>query len=477
LAGNASPHTPLAGEAYTTTLWGKTIKIPARNRENERAVTLGANFYTPSVGDDFGQPIGALYWRHQWEKWWSRAIVGLFVNEVDVERSFGIFQLLGHFENNTIPFADVDVQDGKEVKSSSVLWGTVAGWLGAGIKIPVAPCQADNALRIQLFYQGGYFYDDRTKDTGADVQLPPDTFFQGIHLRARYDGLRRNILELPHQGWAAGGDLEWTRRENWSNEAIGGVTFTQSETQDYMKLSGYLVGASGIPYLSERHRIVGYLHGGISPVGTLDRFSAFRVGSGPFPNETYDLARVPYPGALYNSFPVTDYAIATLEYRLELLFFMYLHLRGTFAWGANRPDFSNGGVNLRLSGTDGEAFSVGLTSAFFKTHSSTWNMPMTPSFCATALPEAVLWSSGRSRSDSSMDSAVEGFPRSLRPVQTISAVYAPFRQEQQRISPKSLSSETFICRFYLTRGLSSSSIVGMSYETVGWMCIARRMTV
>ncbi|HKZ17518.1 MAG TPA: hypothetical protein VJ161_08675, partial [Geobacteraceae bacterium] len=72
------------------------------------------------------------------------------------------------------------------------------------------------------------------------------------------------------------------------------------------------------------------------------------------------------PGALYNSFPVTDYAIATLEYRLELLFFMYLHLRGTFAWGANRPDFSDGGLNLRLSGTDGEAFSVGLTSAFFK---------------------------------------------------------------------------------------------------------------
>jgi hypothetical protein len=101
-------------------------------------------------------------------------------------------------------------------------------------------------------------------------------------------------------------------------------------------------------------------------VGTLDRFSAFRVGSGPFPNETYDLARVPYPGSLYNSFPVTDYAIATLEYRLELLFFMYLHLRGTFAWGANRPDFSDGGLDLDLSGTDGEAFSVGLTSGFFK---------------------------------------------------------------------------------------------------------------
>jgi hypothetical protein len=366
VADSASPRTPLAGEAYTTTLWGETIKIPARNRENERAVTLGGNFYAPSVGDAFGEPIGALYWRHKWEKWWTRATVGVFVNEVDVARSFGQFQLLGHFDNNTIPFADVDVQDGKKVNSSSVLWGTITGWLGAGIRIPVAPCQPENDLRLQLFYQGGYFYNGRTKDTGSDVQLPPDTFFHGIRFRARYDGLQRNIMELPHEGWAAGGDLEWTRRDNWSNETIGGMTFTQAETQDYLKLSSYLIGATGIPYLSERHRFVGYLHAGFSPVGKLDRFSAFRVGSGPFPYESYDLYRVPYPGAFYNSFPVTDYVIATLEYRLELLFFMYLHLRGTFAWGANRPDFSSDGLNLRLSSTDSEAFSVGLTSGFFK---------------------------------------------------------------------------------------------------------------
>ncbi|MRR33843.1 hypothetical protein EG829_03965 [bacterium] len=366
VSGNTLPRTPLAGEAYTTTLWGRTIEIPARNRENELAVTLGSNFYTPSVGDDWAVPIAALYWRHGREKWRARAVVGLFVNEVDVSRSFGRFELLGHFENNTIPFADVDVQDGREVTSSSVVWGTVSGWLGAGVRIPVDPFQADNDLRVQLFYQAGYFYNDRTSDTGAFVLLPPDTFFQGIRFRVRYDGLRRNLLELPHEGWAAGGDLEWTRRNKWSNEVFGAVPFTQDETQDYLKLSGYLVGATGLPWLSERHRIVGYLHGGISPVGRLDRFSAFRVGAGPFPSETNDLYRVPYPGALYNSFPVTDYVVATLEYRLELLFFMYMHLRGTVAWGANRPDFSTNGLNLRLSGTDGEAVSVGLTSAFFK---------------------------------------------------------------------------------------------------------------
>ncbi len=359
-------HTPLAGEAYATTFLGRTISIPSRNRDNIRSLTLGANFYTPDVGGDTALPIAALFFRHQWENWWLRSVIGVFVNEVDVARNIGRFQLLGHFENNTVPFADTEVKDGKEVKTSSVTWGTVTGWLGAGIRIPVAPSQSDNDLRLQLYYQGGYFYDKRTSDTGPNVVLPPDTFFQGLRFRARYDGLRRNIMELPHDGWAAGGDLEYTFRNKWSDSTFGSLVYAKDETREYLKLSGYLIGASGIPWLSERHRFVGYLHGGVSPVGKLDRFSAFRAGGGPFPNETDDLYRLPYPGALFNDFPVSDYVVGTLEYRYELLFFMYLHLRATFAWGANRPDYANSeGLHLKLTSADSEAFSAGLTTGFF----------------------------------------------------------------------------------------------------------------
>jgi len=363
---DSSYHTPLAGEAYATTFLGRTIGIPSRNRENVRSLTLGANFYAPDIAGDTALPIAALYWRHQSEKWWLRSIVGVFVNEVDVARNFGRFQLLGHFDNDTIPFADTEVKDGKEVTSSSVTWGTVSGWLGGGIRIPVAPYQSDNNLRLQLLYQAGYFYDMRTSDTGANVVLPPDTFFQGLRMRARYDGLRRNIMELPHEGWAAGGDFELTFRDTWSDSTFGDLVFSKNDTRKYLKLSGYLIGARGIPWLSERHRFVGYLHGGVSPVGKLDRFSAFRAGGGPFPNESDDLYRLPYPGALFNDFPVSDYVVGTLEYRYELLFFMYLHLRATFAWGANRPDYSDSeGLRLNLTSADSEAFSAGLTTGFF----------------------------------------------------------------------------------------------------------------
>ena len=366
--GVGAMQTPLAGEAYSTSLFGSTIEIPARNRENVRSLTLGVNYYTPELGGDTAVPIAAFYYRHRWDNWWTRDIIGLFVNEMDVARSLGRFQLLGHFENDTVPFADTEIRNGKRVKASSVIWGTVSGWLGAGIRLPVAPFQADNDLRVQLFYHAGYFYDTRTSDTGSDVRLPPDTFVHGLNLRIRNDGMRRNIMELPHEGWAWGGDVKLTRRDRWSDSTFGNQLFTRTETRDYLKLSGYVIGAMGIPGLSDQNRFIWYLHGGGSPWGKLDRFSTFRAGGGPFPNETDDLYRMPYPGALYNNFPVSDYVVSTLEYRRELLFFLFLHLRGTFAWGANRPDYTtlDRGLRLRLTSTDARAFSVGLTSGFIK---------------------------------------------------------------------------------------------------------------
>ena len=366
--GDGVMQTPLAGEAYSTSLFGRTIEIPERNRENVRSLSLGVNYYTPDLGSDTAVPIAAFYYRHRWDNWWTRDIIGLFVNEMDVARSLGRFQLLGHFENDTVPFADAEIRNGKRVKASSVIWGTVSGWLGAGIRLPVAPFQADNDLRVQLFYHAGYFYDTRTSDTGSDVRLPPDTFVHGLNLRIRNDGMRRNIMELPHEGWAWGGDVKLTRRDRWSDSTFGNQLFTRTETRDYLKLSGYVIGAMGIPGLSDQNRFIWYLHGGGSPWGKLDRFSTFRAGGGPFPNETDDLYRMPYPGALYNNFPVSDYVVSTLEYRRELLFFLFLHLRGTFAWGANRPDYTtlDRGLRLRLTSTDARAFSVGLTSGFIK---------------------------------------------------------------------------------------------------------------
>lgn len=351
--------TPLAGKPLTTTVFGQNISIPARDRNNVLALVLGGTLFEPSFGDTEVLPIGALYAKHRWGDTQFRGTFSIFVNDFDISRSLGNLQLLGHLDNNTVPFPSTEIAGGREVKRTSIEWGAVNGRLGLGLRLPVQPFECDNDLRIQLFYQGGYLYSRRVAETGRSVRLPPDTLVHGPLFRIRYDGLRRNLMELPQQGVAAGFDADFGRRDTWSDANYGGATYTRDETRDYLKVSGYLVAAGGLPGLSERNRLIASFYGGFAPYGSLDRFSAFRIGGGPFPSESDDLYRQVYPGAMFNQFPASDYLIGTLEYRRELLFFLYLHLRSTFAW-VNRDIFTARG--LRFLDDSGQAFSAGVTT-------------------------------------------------------------------------------------------------------------------
>ena len=357
-------HTPLAGEAYLTEVAGKPVSIPARDRDYVRSLNLGGVFFSPQVGDEWGVPFGAFYWFKNKEQWRSRAVISVFVNEVDVAREFGRFQLLGHWDNDTVPFPTAEIIDGKEVKSTSILYGTFAGGIGVGYRLPVAPFQTDNNFRLRLLYTAGYLYTDRVDETGPDVVLPPDTFVHGFRLRTDYDGIRRNIMELPHEGIAGGAEIEVGRRDHWSDFTFGGTVFSRDKTRDFFKVSAFFTGATGIPRLSERHRLIGTIHGGYAPKDTIDRFSAFRIGGGPFPYETDDLYRYWYPGAMFRQFPVSDFVIGSMEYRYEFLFFLYLHLRATLA-EMNRPFLkqeSPAFSHLDFIHDYSQAYSAGITS-------------------------------------------------------------------------------------------------------------------
>ncbi|WP_191966145.1 hypothetical protein [Oryzomonas japonica] len=350
--------TPLAGDASSVDLLGQQIRIPARDRGNTLALTVGGTFFSPALGSADVLPVSALYGRRETTRSRSRLVFGVFVNELDHALKFNNFEALAHLENTTIPFPTREIVGGREVKASSIVWGQAAAWVGAGYRLPVAPFQVDNDLRLQLFYEGGYLYSSRTVDSGADVRLPPDTVTHGVRLRGRYDGMRRNIMELLHLGVAGGLDVEWQRRAHWADANYGGADYRKDETQEFVKLSGYLMAAAPVPGLSERDRMIFSVYGGTTAEKDLDRFSAFHIGGGPFPSESDDLARIPYPGAEFNQFPVSDYVVGTAEYRRELLFFLYLHLRGTFSW-ANRDVLST--HPLRFHESRGQALSAGLT--------------------------------------------------------------------------------------------------------------------
>jgi hypothetical protein len=350
--------TPLAGEACSVSILGRQIDIPARDRRNTLALNLGGTLFLPALGSSDALPMGALYWRRENPGSRTRLVFSVFYNELDHALKYDKFELLAHLENMTIPFPSQEIVGGKEVKASSIVWGEATAWLGAGYRLPVTPFQTDNDLRLQLFYEGGYLYSSRTVDSGPDVRLPPDTATHGVRIRVRYDGMRRNIMELLHNGVAGGLDVEWQSRAHWSDANYGGAVYKKDETQEFAKLSGYLIAAAPVPGLSERDRMIFSVYGGTTAEEDLDRFSAFRIG-GPFPSESDDLARVPYPGAEFNQFPVSDYVVGTAEYRRELLFFLYLHLRGTLAW-ANRDVLTS--QPLRFRESRGQVLSVGLTS-------------------------------------------------------------------------------------------------------------------
>lgn len=356
--------TPLAGESLHTTFMGTAIDIPATDRSNVTALILGGVYYTPKQGETSLTPVGALFVNRTWQHARTRNVISIFVNDLEYDHSFGNLELVTRLENNTIPFGQKEVVNNQEIKTSDTIWGTVVASAGPGLRYKVAPFQFDNDLKLQLLGKVGYFYAKRTNDTGPNLVLPPDTMLYGMKLRGRYDGMRRNLMELPHSGMAAGFDLDYMYRDTWANfGTIPDAVFTKADTRDYLQFNGYLMGVTGIPGMSEKNRILFSLHGGVTSSKSADRYNAITIGGGPLPGETGDLSRPGYPGTMFNQVLVSNYALLALGYRRELAPFIYLHLRETFVW-ADRAAVTDTNRFLFKSST-GAATTIGLDTGFF----------------------------------------------------------------------------------------------------------------
>lgn len=353
-------HTPLAGEAGEVVFLGETVSIPGIDRSNMTSITLGASLLEPRQGDTSALPVAAFYHRRIEDQARARYLVGVFVNELEYDRNLGAVELVTHFENHTLPVEASELLDGAEVKGTSLYWGTLLGSMGPGWRLPVHPFQVDNDIRLQLLARVGYFYAEPGDDTSPLLWVPPDTLLYGARLRGRYDGMRRNLLELPHNGVAAGWDLDYLHRDRWRGET---GTTSASGHRDYMQLSGYLVGALGVPGLSERDRLLFCLYSGQTVQNRGDRFNAFRINGATFPSEADDLPRPHYSGIIYDTLLAASYATASAGYRRELAFFLYLTALGSYI-RADRATVQ-GGEQVVFKGKEGAAGTVSVDSAFF----------------------------------------------------------------------------------------------------------------
>jgi hypothetical protein len=329
--------TPEAGKEFRTTLFGEEIYVPPRDRRSVTAVNFGINWIPNGPSKEEVLPFGALY---IWRNWDDdnrrlRGTISGVVNDIDYTiglRSLPNWSLLFTLDNFIAPIGRSEYVEGQRVKASDMEWNYVFGGFGFGYRFPFIPFEQDSAINVFLTYEPGYRWFKATKDTSAQYGVPNDTYEGRIHGRIRWDALVRNLMELPHQGFSVGGDVIQGHRAHWGQ--WGGPPLNTPDVkkeQTYLLGSVYAVFASGVPYIeSDKHRLVTSLYGGIGK--DLDRFSTFRLPGRPTGYEWEAISLPIMPGVQFNELFPRHYAIASVTYRYEALFFLYPYVTATYGF-------------------------------------------------------------------------------------------------------------------------------------------------
>lgn len=353
--------TARAGEAAAGTIFGKEVRAPRRDRTKITYLGLGAVLLADGPdGLGFGPSGGAYFWRAPEEgNTRLRAIVAGLANEVRFDAGAAPDRTLATvvtLDSLTLPWARSEYVQGVRRRDEELIWSQARLGVGVAAHARIDPGAVDNFLDVALTVEtGGLWFDEGAKTDPAFVP-PTSTFELCGHLRARADALVRNVVELPHRGWSFGLDGIWGRRGKWEP---WGLPEEGLETggRSWIAGSAFAYLATGIPGLPERHTLVASAHAGTG--SGLDRFSAFRLGSGSTWGDFETLSRVVLPAAGVDEIATADYATVDLEYRFEPVFFFFLQLRGTLAW-ADVPVNGTAGVETR--GRSFPALTVGFTT-------------------------------------------------------------------------------------------------------------------
>ena len=325
--------TPREGEGFRAEVFGTEITVQPRDGRSVTSMDIGVELNKPLPEDRQFVPFGALYlWRHPNDGDIFRAAMAGVYNDIfwaHASKNTNPFELVATFNNYTLPFQQYELVDGIAQKSEELLWGYVRPGFGLGYRRTVSPGHQDNMMAIDATVEPGYLFFAKGAHTAGNFVVPEDTFELREHLQLRLDALERNLLSLPHEGFAFGGDLVHGNRLDWRNWGINGSE-PANGGKDYLSFTGYIMKACGVPGLdSDRHRLLGAVYGGTGY--NLDRFSAPRIGGGDMPlGEEYgSTSNAVLPGAVIQEYFPKRYLLAIGEYRWEALFFTYLSVDGS----------------------------------------------------------------------------------------------------------------------------------------------------
>lgn len=348
----AQDATPRAGEAYSGRFLGIPIDVPARDRR-ELSWVGGALLSVPGGPDDHREvPAGELFlWRnHPERRELLRAEIAIVANSIRYNRGVSSrgWEGVGTLETSTLPWSFSDSIEGVRDTPATLKFRSVRGGLGIGWRRGLAPGLQDNFVEAALTFEPGYLWFSRTGETASDFVLPADSFESRAHLRIRADALVRNLLELPHEGWAAGLDARAGDRSGWKDWGGGASGEVRAaDGRRWTSISGYILAASPLPFTAgERHRAIVSAYAATG--SGLDRFSAPRLDGFSNAGDWESLSRPVVPGAAADEFRPTRYAVANFEYRYQAAFFLYLQARGTLAWVDRARRNEDGGLRTRM---------------------------------------------------------------------------------------------------------------------------------
>jgi hypothetical protein len=338
---------PLAGEGFTTQFLGEEVIVPSMDRRSISAWVAGVAVNFPAPSSRKIEPVAALYfWRRPDDTKVFYGDVAILYNSLFFAKNFEEsknFEWVLTFENFTVPFASNEIIDGRNDEDQELIWGYVRPGLGFGYRTNIAPFQVDNMFAVDFTVEPGYlFFAD--SNTGAGFRDPQNSFELRTKLQVRLDAMTRNTLSLATKGFVAGADVLYGHRFGWKRWGIDGQN-PASEGRDYASFAGYTSIAGGLPFLSQRHRLIGSLQAGFGH--QIDRFNhtpTSRLAGNINPTaEEYHTAYLPIvPGAAMSEFYPKRYAIAYGEYRYATTFFSFAHAYAGAAYLNAKRQFSSG---------------------------------------------------------------------------------------------------------------------------------------
>jgi hypothetical protein len=358
---NEPQRTVLAGQPFRAPLFGGIREQGQRNRRDVAAWNVGL-VSSPKLDDSDTMPLASIYlWQHPDDSTLFRALLSGVANELFYASQLNPSgaEWVATLDTFTLPSQSGEWLDGVIDDREKLAWGYVRPGVGFGWRDQIGP-QQDNMLAADLIGEAGMLYFGRGDDTANTFATPNSTLELRLHGKLRLDLLDRNIIELPHKGFAAGADAIFGHRANWADWGDPAIARQDGQrTRNFTSLLAYAYGITGIPGIdNEHHRCIAALHIGIAD--GVDRFSAPRVGGGPDTRGAeFDLSQRPVlPGAALSEYFPENYVLAYAGYRFEPVFYAFVDAGITFGQldrdhltttGRERTTDSVTALSLRLS--------------------------------------------------------------------------------------------------------------------------------